>query len=249
MISIDTVRDISPERRKVWESWDKQIRIFAKHFLSHANLPSCEFTLMDVGCGIGSALREIHSAYPKAQLFGCDLDTDHINECLRKHGGYGNFFQGNALDINDHYDVIYVSNVLEHLPDWQLIVKQLLSWCTRLYIFLPYKETFKGKPVEPNMGLEHWTSFNERSFDCIALDGVEIKSRIIRTPGAWGHPLKREIGLRIKALIKRKPFDMQRQILFAITNLCEGNDAIPQKAFLRRLRVLFNLISLKRETN
>jgi len=79
---------IPEERRQVWAQWDKQIEIFALTFLRAFRLPRGNFSLLDAGCGIGTALAVFHRAYPQAELFGCDLDPDHISECEWRWGTF-----------------------------------------------------------------------------------------------------------------------------------------------------------------
>jgi len=76
-------------------------------FLQSNFLKACEFadneaiTLLDAGCGIGSALHEIHNIYPNAILYGCDNDPDHYNECLRVHSHDATFILGDIRTMTD----------------------------------------------------------------------------------------------------------------------------------------------------
>jgi SAM-dependent methyltransferase len=231
------------------ENWDKQIRLFAKYFLAHAALPKHLFTLLDGGCGTGSALREIRKIYPYAKLIGCDLEREHIKIAEKRNRRHGVFVHEDIRNISNFYDFIYVSNVLEHIEDWTKVVKHLLSCCRRLYVLVPHREIIRDGRRRNINEIDHVNSFDKNSFDHLVQDGLRIESRVIRTPGAWGHSRGREMIFRLKAFLNGDRLDVQRQILFAITNLGKRNDVIPQKAFWGRFRVFLNLINLNRETN
>lgn len=225
------ITTISEERRNIWRNWDKQIRLFAKYFIANANLVNSPITFLDVGCGIGSASHELHLIYPKIILFGCDNDYNHISECNNIHSKYAHFMYNDILEINQHYDVIYVSNVLEHIKNYENYVNHLLKLCNRLYIMVPYKETVNGVPVNTCEYHEHVNYFNKNTFDKYMSDSIVVEHRIIRTPYAWGHPLKLEILIRIKHVLKCESFDVQKQILYCMTKKDEINGKIPLKPF------------------
>jgi SAM-dependent methyltransferase len=224
------------EKKERIKKWDCQIGLFAKYFLMHASLPLKKFTLLDVGCGTGAALREISKIYPHAELFGCDLEHEHINISISSNQKYGKFFQAAMMDVKGFYDIIYVSNVIEHLYDWQAAVHHLLSCCRRLYILVPYKETL-NLPLGINRDCtNHVVSFDNETLSFIDINQFSTKSRVIRTPYAWGHPLRREIILRAKACLKRTHFDVQREILFAVTNIKKSGDILHREPFLCKLK-------------
>jgi len=237
---------VGPERREIWTKWDQQIRLFAKYFLRHANLPTTkQFTLLDAGCGIGSALHEIHNIYPNAILYGCDNDPDHYNECLRVHSHDATFILGDIRTMTDAYNVVYVSNVLEHLHSWKVVVLHLLEHCERLYIMVPFQETLNGQTVSLEMNHEHLTFFDKESFNFLRSDQISIEYRVIRTPYAWGHPFRRELYLRTKAFLNNKPFDLQRELLVAITNRNEIDNLLPKQPFHSRLNVIKSCMYIK----
>ena len=227
----------------VLSAWDHQISLFAKYFLAHACLPQSPFKLLDFGCGTGSALREIKKVYPYSILYGCDIDEEHLAISKNINSEYGSFFKCNIVALKYSYEIIYISNVLEHVKDWKSVIQHLLSRCMRIYILVPYKELLKGNSSDiPNID-QHVYSFDERSFCCFQSKEVQIDQRIIRTPYAWGHPLRREVGLRIMAALRNDKFEAQRELLVALTNFRKAS-TLPCKPFYSRPKALLNRLRI-----
>jgi SAM-dependent methyltransferase len=203
-------------QQNILENWDKQIKTFAKHFLRNVNLPLTSFSLLDVGCGTGGALTEIKAKYPLAILHGCDLEEEHVKLSRERNGSIANFFWSDIAGVVDHYDVIYISNVIEHISDSSSAIAHLLDKCTRLYILVPYKEILDGRVKSSVPGVDHINTFDLNSFKNYD-DVYRVEQRVISTPYAWGDPLRREIGLRLKALITGDKYIVKRELLVSIT--------------------------------
>jgi SAM-dependent methyltransferase len=184
--------------------------LFARYFLAHARLPAGPFRLLDVGCGTGSAVAEMRRRYPQGSYFGCDGEEEHVRIAREWNGGHGEFYHADARAVTENYDVIYVSNVLEHIADWRPVAEHLAQRCRQLYVLAPFGETLA--PADPSLppGVAHLARFDADSFDFLAERGVA--HRVIRTPGAWGHPLLTELRLRLRP----GPFAKQREILFRV---------------------------------
>jgi SAM-dependent methyltransferase len=201
--------------------WDAQVDRFARYFVAHANLPRRPFAFLDVGCGTGAGVARIGAVYPQAQLFGCDVEQTHVDIATALYGDCGTFFRRNLTELDGHYDVIECSNVLEHLTNWREAAAHLLTCCKRLYIFVPYRETLDGVPLAPTgreTVAEHVACFDKTSFRLWPRERVAIATRVLRTPGAWGIRLRRELVYRLKAALARQPFDVQRQLAVCITH-------------------------------
>lgn len=215
-------------------AWDKQVRLFAQYFLAHANLPQTSFTLLDIGCGTGAALRVIKEQYPRAALFGCDFHTANLEISKDLNGNYATFFKSDFYNINCNYDIIYISNVLEHLRDWKAALSKVLTHGKEVYILVPYREHINSLSPDLPETDQHVNSFNKKSFVFLNAGVFRIKLRVIRTPYAWGHPLRREFIYRIKAFLLRRKFEVQRELLVSIRH-AECNRNMPFKSRFRAL--------------
>lgn len=199
-------------------SWDRQIKLFGMYFLSHVLLPDKRFTLLDVGCGTGSALQKIKQTYPNGVLYGCDLDPAHLNLARTMNGSCAEYYLSDIDSIQKNYDVIYISNVLEHIDDWQPKVLHLLCKCKNLFILVPYKEEIG--PLDPELPKidQHVSSFDKNSFLFLIQEGFKVNQRVIRTPYAWGHPLRRDVIFKLRSFILRVPYESRRELLIYISH-------------------------------
>lgn len=207
--------------------WDRQIELFAKYFLVHAKLPENKtFNLLDVGCGTGTALRIIKYRYPQAELSGCDLEPKHIEICKQLNGQYGNFFVSDIESLDAQWDIIYLSNVLEHLYNWEEQLEQLLSYSQRLYLLIPYKEKITYLPFDKHDNSFHINSFENNSFNYLKEKGYKINIREITTPYAWGSsPIR---SLLEKYNIGRSKHEYKSELLVCITH---KNNPLPKPFF------------------
>lgn len=213
MKQLTHLQQIELERQR--QVWDSQVRLFAKYFLAHVNLPKIKFSLLDVGCGTGSALSEIKKCYPLANLFGCDMAEEHVALSRKKNGEVAQFFQGTIESIDGFFDILYVSNVLEHVPDWKAALEHMIRHSNQVYVLVPYREEINRKPLSELTTDDHIHSFDEKSFLWLK-NSSDIQMRVIRTPYAWGHPLRREIILKIKSVFAGRHMNVQRELLVLI---------------------------------
>src|SRR5512140_543659 len=104
----------------------RQTRAYAQAFCSRVVLPNQEpFSLLDVGCALGGALRVFHRRYPQARLYGTDLSSQAVARAQQALGVTATCFSGDVMAVRDRYDVIYTSHVLEHFPDYQEVARHL----------------------------------------------------------------------------------------------------------------------------
>jgi len=204
--------------------WEKnngrnQTISFAKHFLKYAKFNKSEkFSLLDIGCALGDGLQIIHENYPNVVLYGFDFSKVAIERCKKEKNNIATFMVGEIEDISNCYDIIYLSNVLEHIEDYKKIVLSLLTKCTKLYIMVPYRELNEGKPLTPNDNKIHKHTFDKNSFNFLI--NKKISYNIFSCPGAWSWCFKDRIFQNIRnigrILLGKKWQFNPRQILYCI---------------------------------
>lgn len=173
-------------------TWEKnngreQTRIFAKCFHKHIKVPlEGDFSVLDVGCALGDALPIWKKYYPNSRLFGCDISETAIKRAKAFYGSIANFFVSSFENIEEDYDVIYCSNVIEHFEQYYEITEYLLNHCKILYILTPFVELHNGRPLSPSLGYHHVTTIYEDTFDEFEKShNVLIKKKVVKCPKAW----------------------------------------------------------------
>lgn len=114
-------------------SWERkrgrtQTRLFAECFHRYTS-------------ALGDALPVWHRYYPAANLFGCDVAQVAVDRSVELYGNLADFFRASFEEIQDTWDVIYCSNVLEHFKQHVEIARELLNHCTILYVMNLFPET------------------------------------------------------------------------------------------------------------
>ncbi len=91
--------------------------------------------VLDIGCGEGR--HAVAAARDAGEVVGVDLDPDRLVTAREDYDTYadgtpGTFLRGDALDlpfVDDGFDVVVCSEVLEHLPDHEAAIAELRRVC------------------------------------------------------------------------------------------------------------------------
>jgi SAM-dependent methyltransferase len=201
-----------------------QTRIFAEYFTDLIRLdPTGVFSILDVGCALGDALKHFAAVYPRATLYGIDFSATAIRRCKNEIGTAADVSVCDLAEIGRHYDVIYCSNTLEHFPDFETKARHLARHCSRLCVLVPYNEMgCDGKPLTPDPGQQHQRTFLRDSLDFLVREGLAHSSTtyVFSCPGAWGwshsQRLFQEVKNLARPLLGRHRLSPPRQILFDI---------------------------------
>ena len=84
-------------------------------WLSKINLPK-NGKLLEVGCGNGAFLKSFSSKYPSWKLSGLEL-TNKNKATVEAIPGVSKLHLGQIEDLKEHFDIIVLFFVLEHIPD------------------------------------------------------------------------------------------------------------------------------------
>jgi cyclopropane fatty-acyl-phospholipid synthase-like methyltransferase len=230
------MNDSSIKDRAWWEEyfapgsgWERnggrsQSRIFAEHFTAHLDLdPNAVFSILDMGCALGDALKHFAKTYPHAELNGIDFSATAIARCKQEFGTRATFSVGAIEDVNRIYSIIYCSNTLEHFADFETIARHLVKYCKRLCILVPYNELdAHNNPLVPDSSEHHQRTFLRNSFDFLLCEGLvhNIKTHVFSCPGAWGWDPYTRVKQAVKnvgrTLLKKRKRMEPQQILFDI---------------------------------
>jgi len=88
--------------------------------------------ILDFGCGNGKNIALLQSAFPDATVEGCDISTESLEISRQSHPGVHFFTPGGHQAATMRYDLIFVANVLHHVPTndrkaWMSDVKNMLK--------------------------------------------------------------------------------------------------------------------------
>ena len=152
-----------------------------------------EERVIDIGCGIGALAYDV-AERSGASVVAIDLNPDNIAVAQRRYSHPRiNYLVGNVMhDLpGDSYDVIILSNVLEHLPkraDFLRIIQEKVHPC-RLLIRVPLFEREWRVPLKRELGVE-WrldtTHEIEYSIESFAEEMGAAGLRIMHQEVRWG---------------------------------------------------------------
>jgi ubiquinone/menaquinone biosynthesis C-methylase UbiE len=107
--------------------------------------------ILELGCAAGRMMRWLNDVAPKCEIWGTDLDGDHIVWCKQHLSPPFHFFLTTTnphLPFEDGYfDLIYAGSVFTHIDDladtWFLELRRILKPGGRLYITIHDNNTIK----------------------------------------------------------------------------------------------------------
>jgi len=112
-------------------------------------------SILDVGCGEGSKTYFLKNRFPQANVLGIDFAQSGIDAANSQYGGeQGLEFlvmdADNQIIWTKTYDLIFCSEVLEHIDDWKALVKEFAAAANK-YIVLTFP-TGRMRKYEINDG-------------------------------------------------------------------------------------------------
>jgi len=115
-----------------------------------------EFTLVpvcNVGCGAGRL--DWHLAKLGYKVYSTDYEQNpKFPEGL--YWEYANIYEPSSFDL-PNYPIVICSEVLEHLDNWQMALKNLIAMATvRLIITVPYMESYNNGAPAPEGHCNYW---------------------------------------------------------------------------------------------
>jgi trans-aconitate methyltransferase len=176
------------EYNKGWDTkWD-QMKVYgpyARHLrrIIFAMVQSLQFeTVLDVGCGQGSLLADLHNIFPRISLYGTDFSPTSIIKA-RQRLSHGEFLVMDLTQIalNRKFDLVVCTDVLEHIED-DITALSNLARMTNSYVLIA---TIQGRmrSHEP----EAWGHVRNYAYGELAQKMQQVGLRIVRSV-EWGFP-------------------------------------------------------------
>ena len=114
--------------------------------------------VLDIGCGTGAVAHDL-AARAEVDVDGIDLDVNNIEEARQRHAHTRvRYYVGDVLANlpKKTYDVVILSNVLEHLSDRAAFLRsvQRQAGAARILIRVPVFERDWRVPLKRELGLE-----------------------------------------------------------------------------------------------
>lgn len=155
--------------------------------------------VLDVGCGIGAVARSIARAVPDGIVKGIDKDEESIRAARQGLPPANLSFA--AIDVTnglpaEHWDVIVLSNVLEHVADRVGLLRELVRRCTpgRVLVRVPLFERHWHMPLRRELGVDYFSDPTHEiehtlaEFDAeVAAAGLVVVERQTLWGEIWAH--------------------------------------------------------------
>lgn len=107
---------------KVQQKVIRQLQsIMSNHIKSNPN------TILDVGCGTGRLLSDMHNLYPHAELYGVDLAENMVNQSEQLLGDSAKIVVADAEHLpfeDEKFDLLLSSSTLQWLESLQLFLNE-----------------------------------------------------------------------------------------------------------------------------
>ncbi len=191
--NISKYQTANPLKRKLIARFDLRMLQLLKQTTSENShmFSGKEISLLDAGCGEGFIAEQIKQYFPKWNITGVDGAEEAVL-FAKKHVKGVSFEVGNlySLDFpNRAFDIVVCSEVLEHLDDHELALKEL-NRVSKLVLLLtvPHEPWFRlgnlaafhnisrlGNPVDH---VNHWSFSEFQKFTRELLTDFECKYEI-----------------------------------------------------------------------
>ena len=198
--------------------------------------------ILDIGCGIGIYDFNILKRFSKAKIIGIDISKSQIDLAAKiaKENNFNGrifFVTGDIeeLEINDNFNYIICTEVIEHLPDPTKAIDNIVSFCDRnTKVIISVPQLYNGVKQEGIF------------YKQIMPDGREIhtqnKERLDPTRKYYSYYHTYYDEKRLKALLNRHGLKIEKMVGI---NLSVARDyTVTNNIFRKLLRKLNNLMAI-----
>jgi|GEM_PF-4698882 len=148
-------------------------------------------SVLDFGCGLADSMPVLNMTFPKAELFFYDFSSIAMKKAIIT---YSNLAKGYKLTEKKTFELVYSSNVIEHITDEQLdgFLSELIGASNKYVVIqAPFKEYLSnGSRISANNKSNE--TEHERTIDLDMLDHLKLSFpkfewtyEIKKIPIAW----------------------------------------------------------------
>lgn len=167
----------------------EQTFFFAAGAMANVDIPdpSSIETILDYGCATGDSSIILKIFFPNSKIALHDLSKVGVEKAIAK---YGRFLPVTTLEDGEKFDLVYCSNVIEHVPSPRDLVSDLINLSSKyILIQCPWNELHpeNGGIITPeNQTDEHCWTINKEFFEkYIADNRVDWNLTTGVVPMAW----------------------------------------------------------------
>jgi SAM-dependent methyltransferase len=163
---------------------------YYEFFINHIDTND---TILDIGCGNGFVASQV--AKKASKVTGIDTDSANIRLAKKYHHSENiAYILGDATTypFKEKYDVIILSNVLEHIEDRVPFLRKIQSLSDRILIRVPMLDRDWTPLYRKSLGMfyfcdsTHYTEYTEKSFaEEMTTSGLEVVESTIRFGEIW----------------------------------------------------------------
>ncbi len=155
-----------------------------------SNIPD-HSNVLDIGCGYGAVARSVAKKVKGVTVTGVDNNKERLNQArLNNHIENLDFIYGDILKLSNkkQYDVVVMSNILEHIEDRVNFIKKIMVFYLpkKILIRVPLFERHWEVPMRKELGINYFSDsthfiehtkeeFKKEMDDAgLRIDGIEI---------------------------------------------------------------------------
>lgn len=150
--------------------------------------------ILDVGCGYGAVARSVALAHKDSIVLGIDISHSNISKAISVINPKNlSFLEGDASDFKfkEEFDVIVLSNVLEHICDRVRFLKQLRmsSGANKFLIRVPLFERDWEMPMRQELDIDYFSDDDHKIEHTLTEFNSEINMadmKIVSYQTLWG---------------------------------------------------------------
>ena len=170
--------------------------------------------LLEIGCAFGELLDILGRALHASVVCGVDIASANITMAKNSFPAY-HFFEGplESLDLLkivgiDKFDVVILSDIVEHIPDDVAFLKRIASITKNVIMNLPLEKSFvtRHRQYGESDSSGHLRCYDlDKAIELINVSGYEIVFSKVET--FYAHPPHRKLFLeKERVRLRSKPF-------------------------------------------